>query len=44
MKELSIDYTATKLLRIAPTPSFLVEDGASKKIFSQQVKVRKNQG
>lgn len=33
VKELSIDHTATKLLRIEPTPSFLVEDGASKKIL-----------
>ena len=33
VKELSIDHTATKLLKIEPTPSFLVEDGASKKIL-----------
>jgi len=33
VKELSIDHTATKILKIEPTPSFLVEDGASKKIL-----------
>lgn len=33
VKELSIDHNATKLLRIEPTPSFLVEYGTSKKIL-----------
>lgn len=33
VKELSIDHTATKLLRIEPTSSFLVEDGGSKRIL-----------
>ena len=33
VKELSIDHTATKILKIEPTPSFLVEDGASKRIL-----------
>lgn len=33
VKELSISDTATKVIKIEPTPSFLVEDGASKKIL-----------
>lgn len=44
VKELSINNTATKILKIEPTQSFLVEDGASKKIlFASSESVEKSE-